>query len=201
MEQIIVMRIEICGGIASGKTTLTHAIDKITTFHGVYEDFLTNTFLDDFYSNPDIYCYETEMSFLLQHMHQIKKKMQYTSGLICDFSCEQDFAYAQNNLSARAMKSFQLMYDEVYREISQPDVIIFLKCPFHVLKDRITVRNRKNEQDIDILYLEKTVRQLEQRISITDIPVIEIDSDYWDFREQSEVYDVLTLYLKDILLL
>ena len=69
------------------------------------------------------------------------------------------------------------------------------------MKDRITVRNRKNEQDIGILYLEKTVRQLEQRISITDIPVIEIDSHYWDFREQSEVYDVLTLYLKDILLL
>ena len=57
------MRIEICGGIASGKTSLANSLKKYG-FYAVHEQLGNITFLDEFYSNPELFKFETEISFL-----------------------------------------------------------------------------------------------------------------------------------------
>ena len=60
-------RIEICGGIASGKTTLASILKQLD-YNVVFERFMDNPFLNEFYtSNGSDNTFETEMVFLLLH--------------------------------------------------------------------------------------------------------------------------------------
>ena len=71
MVQINDYRIEICGGIASGKTTLANLLAR-SNIDPILEDFQTNLFWRAFYADPAGTAFETEITFLLQHYHQIK---------------------------------------------------------------------------------------------------------------------------------
>lgn len=61
-------RVEFCGGIASGKTTLTKLL-QIENLTSVFEDFGKNPFYRAFYHDPVGTAFETELTFLSQHYH------------------------------------------------------------------------------------------------------------------------------------
>lgn len=79
--------IEVCGGIASGKTTFASLMKNIG-LNPVFEDFKKSPFWEAFYRNPGKYIFETEVSFILSHYHQIKKTLESSKNnkLIYDFS-------------------------------------------------------------------------------------------------------------------
>lgn len=194
------MRIELCGGIASGKTTFARALEThLPHFKAVYEDFSSNTFLDDFYKDTVKYAYETEISFLLQHMHQMKTAQSRGLDLVCDFSLEQDYAYAVSNLEAVSRRSFVEVYKETIRQIRSSDLIVFLQCPSHVLVERIHARGRSSEMEINTTYLDDTVHALRDRLSHQKSDVIIIDSNRYDFRNPTDMKkittDILQMYL------
>ena len=56
-------RVEICGNIASGKTTLCQGLIGKGK-NAVFEDFQKNPFFKDFYDDPVAYSFETETSFI-----------------------------------------------------------------------------------------------------------------------------------------
>ena len=58
-------RIEICGGIASGKTTLASLMKKLKV-EVLFEDFKTNPFWKAFYVYPGKYIFETEINTQLK---------------------------------------------------------------------------------------------------------------------------------------
>lgn len=191
------MRIELCGGIASGKTTFARALEThLSRFTAIYENFSSNTFLDDFYKDIARYAYETEIAFLLQHMHQIKTAQPKGADLVCDFSLEQDYAYAVNNLETVSKSSFEEVYKETIRQIRAPDFIIFLQCPSHVLVDRIHARGRNNEMEINAAYLDDTVQSLRSRLSQQKSTVIVIDSNHYDFQKSSDMKKVIANILQ-----
>lgn len=186
------MRIEICGGIASGKTTLAHALEAyVARFTAVCEDFSSNTFLSDFYADNSRYAYETEISFLLQHMHQIKVAQTNCLKMVCDFSIEQDYAYALNNLETAGQFSFCEVYREVIRQIGLPDLIIFLQCPTHILLKRIYERKRSNEAVIDATYLDRTIQSLTNRVLQLKNRVVVLDSNQYDFRKTDDMKKIM----------
>ena len=61
--------VEVCGGIASGKTTFASLMTRIDLIP-IFEDFKKNPFWEAFYCNPGKYIFETEISFILLHYHQ-----------------------------------------------------------------------------------------------------------------------------------
>ena len=79
------MRIEICGGIASGKTTFAALVSRIG-YESISESFVTNPFWDAFYSEPGSYIFETEITFALQQYHQVKKQLGAAKPIVCDYS-------------------------------------------------------------------------------------------------------------------
>ena len=174
-------RIEICGNIASGKTTLCSNLNsgKIA----VFENFKENPFYIDFYSDPITYSFETEITFLLQHYHSIKR-VKEDLLLVCDFSLLLDIAYADVNLSGERHRIFLEIVDELQKEIGHPSKIIFLTCPVEMLLQRIISRNREVETSITVDYLraiEKAVLFRIREISIK-VPIVTIDSNTIDFR-------------------
>lgn len=194
------MRIEICGGIASGKTTLTRQVQQLGVA-GVFEDFSSIAFLSDFYETPEIYTYETEIAFLLQHLYQIKKNSLKNKCIICDYSIEQDYAYAMNNLQINEMESFKQIYRIARSKMVDTSLIICLQCSPEVLKRRITKRNRKNEHNISIEYLALTYAQIEKRIKQITTPVIYFDTEKINFLDidvvNRNVMPIINSFIKD----
>lgn len=176
-----IKRIEICGNIASGKTTLCQGMVQ-KGYHHIYEDFHKNPFFEDFYENPVAYSFETEVTFLLQHYHLLKT--QRTSSLLaCDYSFLLDMAYADVNLAGDRLKIFFEIVEELQRELGFPTQIIHIVCPEDVLLQRIITRNRDAETSITIEYLTALRKAISQRIKSFSnmVPIITIDSNSVNF--------------------
>ena len=177
--------IEICGVIASGKTTLTQLLgdQKKISISPIFENFEINPFLESFYKNPAKFSFETEISFLLQHYHDIKVRKENFLSFICDFSLELDRSFADVTLLGKRRNIFSSIADELQNEIGLPTNIIFLTCPENILLKRIKRRNRKVEESITIDYLIDLKSSIERRLNLisNQIPIIEINSNQIDF--------------------
>ena len=178
--------IEICGNIASGKTTLVRKLFVKDSLK-IYENFETNPFYSAFYQNPLEYSFETEITFFLQHYHAIKIKKNHNGFSICDYSLLLDLAYADVNLTGTRHRIFVQIFEEVHQEIGPPESIINLICPGNVLLERIKTRNREAESSITINYLENISQAINYRIKTfsSKTNIIHINSDLIDFRKSS----------------
>lgn len=192
------MFVEVCGPIASGKTTFVRAFSA----HGgvpVHERYQENPFLVSFYSDPARFSLETELCFLLIHYHQIKVgSADLVRPLLCDFSITLDRAYADVTLSVSRNKLFRSVADELAVELRPPRLLVQLNCHEEVLLDRIHKRGRASEQGISIGYLESLSEALDRRVTEVSksVPVIRIDSHEHDFRGGLEGHDFLPTLLQ-----
>jgi deoxyadenosine/deoxycytidine kinase len=180
-------RLEICGGIASGKTTLAALLSKLG-ISPVYEDFSVNPFYKDFYHDPSANAFETEITFLLQHFHKIKTAIRRQMTFGCDFSPTLDLAYADVTLKSRQQKVFKAVYQETRKTIGSPAFLIHLKCdPVEELR-RIRRRRREPERSITTGYLTALNVALTSRFTrqSAHTKIIEIDSGRIDFAHDSD---------------
>lgn len=175
------VRIEICGGIAAGKTTLAHLIADAGHL-GIFEDFQAVPFWKAFYAAPGSHAFETEISFLLQHYHQIKIDSGQNGPIVCDFSFLMDEAYAVMGLQGAKLAAFMGVYREVRSELGQPDLLIQLKCSEDVELERIRLRGRRTEEKIDPGFLRALTSTLDHLVlEQSQCPVLRIESDREDF--------------------
>lgn len=177
------MRIEICGGIAAGKTTLSKLLTDIG-IHAVNEQFEVNPFLKEFYAIPDLFSFETEISFLLQHYHSIKKSWGKYNAIVCDYSFILDQAYADMTLKAKNEQAvFWNIKDEIMRQLKKPDLLIYLKCAPDILHERIIARGRNIENGITVDFLFTLTNMLLKQLEQTKGNIIVIESDNINFAE------------------
>lgn len=190
------MLIEICGGIASGKTTLCNGIATLG-YNAVFEDFQKNPFLEYFYKDHIRFSFETEITFLLQHYSAIKVALN-SCPTIYDFSLIQDLAYADINLSGKRKSIFYDLENELRTEIGHPDILLYISCPPSVLLERIRTRNRAAERSITLDYLEKLHVALENRVQMvsTNTLLMNIDSSKIDFRNNLSQLPILKNFIR-----
>lgn len=176
-------RIEICGGMASGKTSFAKLFQR-TRIKPIFEEFRRNPFLSAFYARPDEYAFETETGFLLQHYHQIKAARIFDPSrpYICDFSLCLDKAYAVVTIK-RSKSAFDSVFQHVIADLSPPDLLVYLDCDAETQMRRIRRRRRKMEEGITLEYLQalnSAIRSVVRKQRIRH-NVISINSDNNDF--------------------
>lgn len=181
-------RVEICGGIASGKTTLSYLL-KSTYIYPLIEDFKKSPFWEAFYTNPGKYIFETEVSFILLHYHQIKKAIeQKHTNLVCDFSFLLDLAYAKIGLSGSKLKAFECVLNELCDDLPIPVLYIYLECNAETQLKRINRRKRPEESLITADFLKSLNDALNREVNKVDqAKVITINSDQMDFADSESV--------------
>ena len=184
----IMFYIEICGGIASGKTTFSILLERLK-INAILENFEANPFWEVFYSNPAQYAFETEITFLLQHYHQIKRSLHLKSNCVCDFSLLLDLAYADVTLEGSKKESFLSIHSEIIKELPTPDLIIYLVCKPETELERIHKRGRSTESKITIEFLESLSIALGKRVSEIHekTNILTIDSNKFDFANNENV--------------
>ncbi len=190
-------RIEVCGGIASGKTTLAKLIAGNPTAC-VRENFKANPFWKEFHANRSGYAFQTEISFLLLHYNHIKSVAQKTSFLACDFSIILDYAYADVTLTESQCFAFDSVYHEIIREIGLPHLIVQLRCGSAELQRRIRKRRRQVESSVTRDFLDDLNRAIERRLPLSarEVPIVEIDSERCNFahddKAKKDVIDLIS---------
>ncbi len=182
-------RIEICGVIAFGKTTLTNAFSLITN-NLIFEDFSKVSFLDEFYKNPSQYAFETEIAFTLQHYFQPKQACLYNELRVADFSLIGDYAFAHSNLNEQEFNIYKQIFNLIIDKIGKPQKIIFLKSSPQILSKRILDRGRENEQTVTEDYLNKIEENLIQAIQAVyiNVPVVFINTNEILFSNYSKEF-------------
>lgn len=178
------MRIEISGAIGSGKTTLGEQIRDSFGFVLSSERFHQNPFWADFFKDPRANSFETELSFLLQHYHDIRNHSEDSMHLVCDYSLVLDRAYAEVVLNGRRRDLFQEIILELEQEIGLPSVVVHLSCPEEVLLQRIRCRQRQEEMSISVDYLcDLSIALKAQILRLpSSVTVVDINSQEIDFR-------------------
>jgi len=153
IDDVSSLRLEICGGIASGKTTLMRLLAGRGVATPVAEEFETNPFWRAFYMDPRAVCFETEITFLLQHYHQLKNVPCAGAPLAADFSLLLDHAYALVSLRGGRLRAFMAVYEQVCEEVGHARLLVNLECGVEDQLQRIGRRGREAERSVDVGFL------------------------------------------------
>lgn len=149
--------ITIEGNIGAGKTTLSHLLAKHYNARLVLEQFADNPFLPKFYENPKQYAFPLELFFMAERFKQLKDMLQqkdlFQSITISDYLFTKCLLFAKINLSEDEYKLYQSLFDIMYQQLVQPQLLIYLHAPVQKLQENIKKRNRSYEQNIPDEYL------------------------------------------------
>lgn len=149
--------ITIEGNIGAGKTTLSHLLAKHYNARLVLEQFADNPFLPKFYENPKQYAFPLELFFMAERFKQLKEILQqkdlFQSVTISDYLFTKCLLFAKINLSEDEFRLYQSLFDIMYQQLVQPQLLIYLHAPVQKLQENIKKRNRAYEQNIPNEYL------------------------------------------------
>jgi deoxyadenosine/deoxycytidine kinase len=181
------IRLEIVGGIGSGKTTLARVLAEAWDTQVVREDVLNVPFFSKFYAAPQVYGLEKNISFLLSHADLIRDAESRNDGLIvCDYALFQDLSYTDIGCSPADAKAVEAIYRRLIDRVGHPAFVIHLQCTPDTQLRRISLRGRSQETGIERAYLVDLCvaidRRLEQlRSEAPGLTVVEVDTEEADY--------------------
>lgn len=151
--------IAIEGNIGAGKTTLAHMISEDFNAKVVLERFADNPFLPKFYEDNERYAFPLEMSFLADRYSQLSEDLAqfdlFKNFIVSDYYIFKSLIFAQVTLQKEEYFLYRKMFDIMYKEISKPDLYIYLYQNTPRLLENIKNRGRAYEQNIEPAYLDK----------------------------------------------
>ncbi|WP_456421711.1 2-amino-4-hydroxy-6-hydroxymethyldihydropteridine diphosphokinase [Lutibacter sp.] len=151
--------IAIEGNIGAGKTTLTNMIAEDFNAKIILERFADNPFLPKFYEDKERYAFPLEMSFLADRYRQLSDDLAqfdlFKNFIVSDYYIFKSLIFAQVTLPKDEYFLYRKMFDIMYKEISKPDLYIYLYQETPRLIENIKKRGRDYEQNIAPEYLDK----------------------------------------------
>ena len=181
------MYIAIEGVIGVGKTTLARLLQPAFEADLLLEVFEENPFLSDFYSDRARYAFQTQIFFLLSRYHQqrrgVKTILDAGKSLLSDYTFAKDSLFARINLKGDELEMYKRVHQALAEKISLPDLLVYLRADTDVLMQRIALRDRSYERNIERSYIDELNQAYEEFFSrpYDDTPVLTIDSNPLDF--------------------
>lgn len=177
--------ITIEGNIGAGKTTLAHMLSKHFNARLILEEFADNPFLSKFYENPQQFAFPLELFFMAERYKQLKElihtKDLFQNITISDYLFTKCLLFAKVNLPEEEFHLYQKLFDIIYQQLTQPDILIYLHVPVNQLQKNIKKRNRSFELSITDDYLFKLQLTYTQYIRQHNIKTLVIDAANADF--------------------
>lgn len=177
--------ITIEGNIGAGKTTLAHLLSKHYNARLVLEQFADNPFLPKFYENPQQFAFPLELFFMAERFKQLKDLIQqkdlFQNLTISDYLFTKCLLFAKINLTEDEFRLYQRLFDIMYQQLIQPDILIYLHAPVNKLQQNIKKRNRPYEQKIANEYLFSIQETYTHYIRQHNIKTLFVDTSNADF--------------------
>lgn len=151
--------IAIEGNIGAGKTSLATMISKDYNAKLILERFADNPFLPKFYKDASRYAFPLEMSFLADRYQQISDDLSqldlFKDFIVSDYDVFKSLIFSKITLQEDEFKLYRKLFYLMYKDISKPELYVYLYQNTERLQENIKKRGRKYEQNIESDYLEK----------------------------------------------
>ena len=192
------------GNIGSGKTSLSNLMSDEFNAKIVLERFADNPFLPKFYEDQERFAFPLEMSFLADRYQQLTDDLAqfdlFKNFIVSDYYIFKSLIFAQVTLQKEEYALYRKMFDIMYKEISKPDLYIYLYQNTDRLLENIKKRGRVYEQNIEASYLQKihvgytNFIKTEQDLNTLIIDVSELDfvNNHNDYREVLKIINTHT---------
>ncbi|CAN5610121.1 hypothetical protein BH11BAC2_BH11BAC2_24330 [soil metagenome] len=176
------------GNIGAGKTSLAKILATKFNAELALESFAENTFLPQFYEQPERFAFPLEMSFLAERYQQIKQQQELAtklkSPLISDYIFEKSVLFAQVNLKGHELELFRKFFSLINQQLARPGLVVYLKKTTDSLLKNIAARGRDYEKSIPAEYLQNVSDQYLQHFkTLNGETVLIVESDELDFVE------------------
>ncbi|WP_288955356.1 2-amino-4-hydroxy-6-hydroxymethyldihydropteridine diphosphokinase [uncultured Polaribacter sp.] len=177
--------IAIEGNIGAGKTTLAKMLSDDFNAKKVLERFADNPFLPKFYKDQERFAFPLEMSFLADRYQQLTDDLAqfdlFKNFIVSDYYIFKSLIFAQVTLQKEEYFLYRKIFDIMYKEITKPDLYVYLYQNTERLLENIKKRGRDYEQSITSSYLKniqdgyKNFINTEKNLKILLIDVSKID--------------------------
>lgn len=193
--------ITIEGNIGAGKTTLSHLLQKQLQAKLILEQFAENPFLPKFYEDKEKYAFPLELSFLADRYKQLKSLLLnrdlFSEYIISDYLFIKSKMFAKVNLNEDEYQLYETMFDIIYPNLPEPDIVIYLYAPISKLQENIKNRNRTYEQKIPEEYLHNLHEAYQTLLLNGDYKTLIVDTTTTDFLNNKNDFDKLLKYLEN----
>lgn len=185
------------GVIGVGKTTLARLLQPVFQTNLLLEIFEENPFLSNFYADRQRYAFQTQMFFLLSRYHQQRRVVPDVLAnhqpLIADYTFDKDMLFAGINLQGDELGMYYRVHDALAEKHPQPDLVVYLRANTELLMQRITMRDRSYERNMEVSYIAELNAAYDAYFGAQDLagrqpvaPILVIDTNELDFVKQPE---------------
>ena len=193
--------IAIEGNIGAGKTSLSNMLSDEFNAKKVLERFADNPFLPKFYEDQERYAFPLEMSFLADRYQQLTDDLAqfdlFKNFIVSDYYIFKSLIFAQVTLQKEEYHLYRKMFDLMYKEITKPDLYIYLFQNTERLLENIKKRGREYEQSIESSYLKKIQNGYKSFINTEkNLNLLTIDVSELDFVNKKEDYKYIVNKIK-----
>ena len=151
-----IYHIAVEGTIGVGKTSLARILSEELQGRLVLEEFEDNPFLKEFYQDRKRWAFQTQINFLISRYYQQLRLQQidlFADKIVSDYMFAKDKLFAQTSLDDNEMILYKKLANIFEKNITYPDLVIFLQSDVDRLMENIKKRGRDYERDIDWEYL------------------------------------------------
>lgn len=193
--------IAIEGNIGAGKTSLSKMMSDEFNAKIILERFADNPFLPKFYEDKDRFAFPLEMSFLADRYQQLSDDLAqldlFQNLIVSDYYIFKSLIFAQITLQKEEYLLYRKMFDIMYKEITKPDLYVYLTQNTARLLENIKKRGRVYEQNIESGYLQKIQDGYKSFISTQpNLNVVVIDVSNIDFVNEPDDYQTIINQIK-----
>jgi deoxyguanosine kinase len=176
------MYVAIEGVIGVGKTTLARLLQPAFDAEIILEVFEENPFLSNFYNDRERYAFQTQIFFLLSRYHQQRRTIHEIVGtgktLFTDYTFAKDALFAGINLKGDELDMYHKVHEALAEKIQKPDLLVYLQAATDTLMQRIALRDRPYERQMERSYIDELNHAYEDFFSkpFDHTPVLKIDT-------------------------
>lgn len=193
------MRIELCGPLGVGKTTLAVNLSQKMHWTLIREPVENHPFLESFYARPAAHAFEKNLFFLLDYLHQIKACEG--ADFIFDHSAVVHRSYANLNQITTVERPVYQALDRLTESVGPPDLLINLVCAPETIMQRIRKRGRSFESEVPMDYVVSLTQEIDRQVKAVShyMRVLTLDAASYDFDARPQDNDKIISIIQQAL--